>query len=116
MISNQLVLSSLVHPLQRVEGALKISSKGVASASLDHLLHDVVSLLLGDARPQGVALQVTTNSNAGGYDHVSLVLREWWACQLTGIHVRHVSIFRLVAMIVLNDLIHKRSKGLVGVM
>ena len=64
MISNQLVLSSLVHPLQRVEGALQISCKGVAS--LNHLLHDVVSLLLGDARPQGVALQVTTNSNAGG--------------------------------------------------
>ena len=114
MVGNELVLVSLAHSLQRVEGALQISSERVAR--FHYLLHDLKPLLLGHPRPQGVALQVAADSDSGGNDHGGFVLRQERARQLGGVHVGDVGVTLLVVMVVFNTLVHELGEGDVRIM
>ena len=108
------MLGLFVHALEWIKRSLEVTFEGVTG--LLHFILNFVPLLLGDARSQGVALKVAAHTDTSGDDHGCLVWRERWARELAGVHVRDVLVIRLVAMVVLDDLIHQGCEGLVRVM
>ena len=113
VISDQLVLGVSIHAVERVEVTSKVTLEGVAGRS--DLNHDFVTLLVGDARAERIVSKVTADTDTGGIDKGSLLLREGRAVELFSVHVRHVLGARCVAVILLNYRVKKLAKGLVGI-
>lgn len=113
MVLDELFLLLGLHGGEGVESTLKVTFEGFAG--LDDLLHDLVTLLLGDAGTEGVALEVTANANTGGDNHSSLVLGKWGGGEGSGVHVGDVLSFGAVLVVVLNDLVKELAEGFVRV-
>ena len=62
MISNQLLLSFSVHAIEGVELTGKVIFKGTASPH--DLIHDIVTLPVGDTRAKGVISKVAAHTDA----------------------------------------------------
>lgn len=62
VVVNELLLSSGVHTIERIESSLKISFEG--STGSNNLSHDFVSLSLGNTRTERVVSQVSSNSDS----------------------------------------------------
>lgn len=113
VIFDELVLGILVHALEGIELALKVTLEGVES--LDDGVHDIESLLLGESGSKGEVSEVSADSNSSGDDHCSLILGEGRGGELLSIHVRNVLGVLAVLVVVLNDLVEEKSEGLVGI-
>lgn len=74
MVINEFLLSRCVHALKRIELSLKITLEGLAS--LNDLVHDLESLLLGNSWAEWVVSQVSSNSDSRGLDHSGILLGE----------------------------------------
>ena len=112
MILDELLLGLLVHAFKGVELTLEVTLEGFAS--LDDLVHDVVSLGLGNTWSEWEVGEVTSNSDSSGLYHLCLVFRKHWGVEGSGIHVRLVVVFWLVTVVVLDDLIEELVELLVG--
>ena len=93
--------------------AFKVTSEG--STSLDNPVHDLVALLVCNARSKRVVSEVATDANTSGLDEGGTFFRERWAVQLLCIHIRHVLVSWLVAVIVLNHFVEESAEGLVRI-
>ena len=113
MIGDELLLSSLLHAVEGVELALEVTSEG--AAGLNDLLHDLITLLVGDTGAERVAIKVTADTNTGRSDESGTLLRERWAVKLLSVHVGDVLVGGLVTVVVLNDLVKELVEGRVGV-
>ena len=113
VISNQLLLSSLVHTVKRVKLAFKITCKG--STGLDYPLHYFITLLVGNTWSKRVVSKVSSDTDASRLNHSCSLFRKRWAVELICIHVWDVFISWLVAMIVLNYFVKESIEGLVWI-
>lgn len=113
MIFDQFVLVFRAHTVQWVEFTLKVSLEGVAC--LDDLLHDLESLLLGDAWTEWIVGEVSSNSDSGGVNHGLLLGSEVGVLKAVGVHVRDVLVIWLVAVVVLNDLVEQLVESVIGI-
>jgi len=113
MIIDELLLDSGVHAVKSVELTLEVTLEGVTS--LNDLSHDLVTLLVGDARSERDFGEVSADANTGGLDEGSLVLGERRALELGSVHVGDVLVADLVTVVVLNDLVEEVVEGGVGV-
>lgn len=114
VVSNQLLLSFSIHAIEGVELASKVTFKGVAS--LHDLIHDIVTLLVGDTRAKRVISKVAAHTDACRVDESCFFLRERWAVQFISVHVRDVFVAGLVTMVLLNDLIKELAEDSIGVL
>ena len=105
VVLNELLLGLLVHAFKGVELALEVALEGLAS--LDDLLHDLVSLSLGDSRSEWVVGEVTSNTDSSGLDHLGLILWKSGGVEGGGVHVRDVVGCWGVTVVVLDDLIEE---------
>jgi len=112
VIVNELLLDFGFHTLKRVELTLKVTFELVAS--LDDLVHDLKSLLLGDTRAERVTSKVSTNSNSSGLDHLGVFLTEGRGNEVGGVHVGNVLGIRGVTVVVLDNLIEELVELAVG--
>jgi len=113
VISDQLVLSVSIHAVERVEVTSEVTLEGVAGGG--DLRHDLVTLLVGDTGAKRVVCEVTADADTGGVDKGSLLFGEGRAVELVSVHVRHVLVCRLVAVILLDDGVEKLVEGGVGI-
>ena len=113
VIIDELLLSCLVHSLERVEGTLEVTIEGLAR--LNDLVHDLETLLLGDAGAERIAVEVSSDTNTRRVDHLGVLRAEVNILEALGVHVRRVSISLLVTVIVLDDLIEQVAEGGVGI-
>jgi len=110
VIGDELVLDGSIHTFKRVEGTSKVALEGSAGSS--DLLHDLVTLLVGDAGTERETFKVTANTDASGVDEGGLFFREWRAVKLAGIHVGDVFVFAgIVTVIFLDDLVEHLCEG-----
>ena len=87
-----------------------------AVACLDDFLLDLIALLPGDARAKRELSKVATNSDTSRFDHGRVLSWEWRALELCVVHVAHMLVSLLVAMVLLYDPVHKRGKRSVRAM
>jgi hypothetical protein len=113
VIGDQLLLGGSIHAVKRVELAREVALEGVASGG--NLLHDLVALLVGDARAERVVSEVTADANTGGVDKGGLLLREGRAVELVGVHVGDVLVLGAVLVVLLDDVVEELVEGGVGV-
>jgi hypothetical protein len=113
MVLDELLLLGGLHGGKGVEGTLEVTLEGLAS--LDNLIHDFVTLGLGDTGAEGVAFEVATNANTGGDNHGGLVSLKRGGVEGGGVHVRDVGSFGAVLVVVLDDLVKELGEGLVRV-
>ena len=105
MIVDELLLDCLGHTGQWVEGTGKITLEGVASS--DDLVHDLISLLVGDTWAKRIASEVSSYSDSCGLDHGQFLLAEVSILESISSHVRLVLGIWAVAVIVEDNLIEK---------
>ena len=108
MVSDELILGSLVHTLEWVEFSCEVAFETVTS--LCDKSHDFLSLFLGNAWSEREGLKVTSNTDSGRVDHPIFVSWEVWASKLGVVHVRDVFVAWAVSMVILDDLIEKRCE------
>jgi len=113
VVGDELVALGVGHGTEGVEGALEFSVEGVAC--LDDLLLDGVSLLASDGWAERELCQVAADSDASGHDHGGIICWEGWALELLEVHVTNVLGSLGVAMVLLDDFVHKRRESSVGV-
>jgi hypothetical protein len=101
MVVDELVLSGLIHALERVEGTLEVIIEDLGG--LDDVVHDLKSLILGDTRAERIVSEVSADSDTGGVDHGSILLGELSILEALAGHVRLVLISGLVTVVLLND-------------
>jgi len=85
VIIDELLLGGGVHAFKRVELSSKVTFESVAS--FDNLVHNFVTLLVGDTWSEREVGQVSANSDTSGLDHGSTLGIEWRAVQAIGVHV-----------------------------
>jgi hypothetical protein len=85
VVSNKLFAIRLLHAGKGVEFASEITLKGVKS--LNNLVHDLISLLVGDTRAESEVSEVAADTNTGALDHLGLVLREGGSLEILGGHL-----------------------------
>ena len=105
MVLDELLLGLLVHAFKGVELALEVTLERLAG--LDDLVHDLLSLCLGDTWSEGVVGKVAANADSSGLDHLGLILWESWGAEAGGVHVGDVVVFWLVTVVVLDDLVEE---------
>jgi len=113
VIVDELLLSSLIHALEWVEGTSEVTLTTVES--LSDGLHDLESLLLGDTWSKWIGSEVTASTDTGGHDHSGILLWESWAKESLRGHVSNVLAVLAVTVVVLDDLIEELGEGGVGV-
>ena len=107
------MLVSSAHRAERVESAFKITCESVASQN--NLLLNLITLFTSDTRAERIVSKVATNTDACRLDHGCVLSREGWALKLGVVHVTYVLGSLAVTMVLLNNLVHQRSEGSVGV-
>lgn len=100
MVINELLTVLLVHASERVELALEVASEAVAG--LDDVVHDLLSVFIADAGAERELLKVAADTDTGGLDHRSLILGEGRALEVVTVHLRHMLVGGLVAVVDLN--------------
>ena len=80
---------------------------------MDNLLLNSISLLSGDTWAKRELRKISADSDASRSDHGSVFWREGRSDQLGGIHVALMAPGQVILVIVLDDGVHQRSKGLV---
>ena len=113
VVSNELVLSILIHTLERIELACEVSLESLKSLSNGG--HNLKSLSLGKSGTKREVGEVSANSDSSGDDHGSLILGKGRGDELLRIHVRNVLGVLSVLVVVLNNLVKEGSESLVGV-
>lgn len=113
MVLNELLTLSSGELVKSVEVTGEITLVGLES--LGDSGHDLDSLLVGDTWSKSVVGEVTADTDTGGVDHSSLILWEWWAVELGGVHVGDVLGVWAVLVVVLNNEIEELGELLVGV-
>ena len=113
MVLNELLLGGGLHAGKGVEGTLEVTLEGLAG--LDDLLHNLVTLFLGDTGTERVALKVAANADTGGDDHGGLLLGKGGGVKGSGVHVGDVGSFGTVLVVVLDDAVKELVEGLVRV-
>ena len=76
---------------------------------------DLLALLASDCSAQRIVRKVTGDSDADRLDHRGFVFGEVWAVQVRCVHVHDVLVGLLVAVVVVDDLIHEGGEGVVAV-
>lgn len=113
VISNELILSVLVHAFERVELTLEVSLEGLKSG--DDLVHNLESLLLSESGSKREVSEVTADSDTGGNNHGSIFGGEGRGLELAGVHVRDMLCALAMLVIVQDDLVEEGSEGSVGI-
>jgi len=109
VVFNQLFLGGSVHAVKRVVGSRKLTCH-IAEALSDFTFK--FSTRLGaDTRSKAVVGSVTSNANTGGLDQNLSSNWQSGAVHAISAHLAFVLIIGTVAVIILNNLIHQRSKG-----
>lgn len=111
VIFNQLSSLSISQRAKRVESASKFSIK--FAAGFHNLCLNFIPLLFCDGRAQRIVFKVTTNSNTSRHDHSSIFCREWWALELSVVHITRVNGTLSMTMVLFDDLVHQWCKGCV---
>merc|ERR1712048_144754 len=114
MIVDELLLDGLGHTGQWVEGSCEVTLEGVASR--DDLVHDLISLLVGDTWAKRIVSEVSSDSDSCGLDHAQFLLGELSVFESFGGHVRLVLVIWTMSVIVLDDFIEKLVELGVSVM
>ena len=105
MVLDELLLGLLVHAFEWVELALEVALERLAG--LNDLVHDLLSLCLGDTWSEWVVGEVAANTDSSGLDHLGLILWEHWSVEGGGVHVGDVVVGWLVTVVVLDDLVEE---------
>ena len=113
VVFSELLLLLSSHVAKRVVLALEVT--GELGEGSDDLGFDLLSLLSGNSRAKWILSEVSTDTDTGGVDHSILINGELGAVELGIIHVADVLISGLVAVIVINNFIEKRSEGVVRI-
>ena len=113
MVFDQLLLGSSLHSLEWVEGTFEISLEGIAS--LNNLVHDLKSLVLGDTWAEWVASKVSSNSDSGRFDHSGISLLELGVLDALGVHLGGVGGTWSMTVIVFDDLVEELGELSVGI-
>lgn len=113
MVRDELLSDLLVHASEGVEFALQIALEGFTSC--DDLLHDLLSLFVGDAGSKSDAIEVAANADTGALDHLGIFLGEWRAMKTFAVHLRDVMVSLLVAVVLLNEWVEELAELGVGV-
>ena len=71
MVVDELSLDFVVHVVKRIESALEITSE--LGARIDHSLHDLVAVILGDTGAEREILEVTADTDSSALDQGSLL-------------------------------------------
>ena len=114
VVSNQLLLLSFSHGSKRIECSGKLTLEGIAS--LNDLLLNSIALLAGNSRTKREVSQVATNSDTSRLDHGGILRWERRALEFRMVHVTDMTSIFAVTMVLLNDLVHERSEGLIRLM
>ena len=101
VVCDQLLPLSFGQGVERVVCSGKLASE--ATASLNDLLFDGVSLLSGDCRAQGEVSQVAADSDTRRLNHGGVLWGKGWSIELTGIHVASMASRQLILVVVLDD-------------
>ena len=113
MIINKLLLLGRGHAGERVVFTLKITFEFGEGFS-DFLLN-FSSLLTSNCSSKRIISKVSSNSDSGGVDHAIFISRELGALKFLIIHVANMLVIRSMSVISLDDFVHKRSKGVEGI-
>jgi len=113
MVLNELLLVSSAHTSKGVEGTLEVTFEGVASG--DNLVHDLITLFLGNTGTERVTIKVTSNTDAGRNNHSGLILGKGRAVHFCGVHLGGVDSVGSVTVVVLDDLVEEIAESLVRV-
>jgi hypothetical protein len=108
VVFDELFLDLGVHSTKRVVGTLKFTLKSLESF-LSGILN-LVALFLRNARSEREGVQVATNSDAGGADHLGLLFGEGRSIEFGPVHVGNMLVAFLVAMVSLNHGVKESSK------
>ena len=113
VVGDELVFLSIANRAKRVKVSSKLSRK--VTTGLNDLLLDSISLFSSDLGAKREFSQVTSDSDAGGYDHCCVFRRERRALEFSMIHIALVTTFQAILVVVFNNFVKERSKSLVGV-
>ena len=113
MVSDKLLRLLRSHGLQGIESTSELTIK--LATSLDDLLFDRVSLLIGNSGSKRELSQITSNSDTSGNDHGSVFRGKWWALKLSVVHVTNVAPVEVVFVVVLDDGLKERCKAVVRI-
>ena len=105
VIVDQLLLVGLAHTVEWVELTLEVTLESVASS--DNLVHDLISLSLGDTWSKWVTSKVSSNSDSSGDNHSGIILGELSVLDTIGGHVGGVRSSWSVSVVVLDDLVEE---------
>lgn len=100
VIVDELLLYLSVQSTESVVSTLEVSFE--RAKGLSDLLFDLLALLAGETGAEGELCEVTTNADAGGPDHLGILLGERRAHKLLVVHVAYVAI-RDHYLVVLGD-------------
>ena len=109
MVLNHLLPVSLRHFVKSIILAFKLASH-LGESARDELLN-FVSLFLRDSRAKREVGKVPTHSNPRGLNHGSLLLREGFDLKLGEVHIAHMLVSLLMAVIIFDDLVEQILKS-----
>ena len=114
VVIDELALHLLGHTVKGVESSSEVTLE--PAAGLNDSLHDFIALHVGDSWPEREIRQVAADTDPGRFDHGSLYLRERWAVESLGVHVRDVSVCGSVAVVLRDDAVKELFEGGVGIL
>lgn len=114
MVRNELVTLGVGHGAEGVVLAFELTGEGVEGR--DDLRLNLTALLGSHGGTEGVVGEVSGDSDSGRVDHSILIGREVGASQLSVVHVGDVLVSWRVLVVLLNDLVEQRSKGVEALM
>jgi hypothetical protein len=109
VVRDQLVAVRVRHGAKGVVLSLELTSEGVERR--DNLLLDLATLLGSNSGAEGVVGEIASNTDSGRVDHSVFIGGEVGALQLSEVHVGDVLVSWGVLVVLLNDLVEQRSKG-----
>lgn len=113
VIIDKLLTLGLCQIVQGIISAVKVTLH--VGKSFTDLFLDFLSLVVCDTRAKGVVSKVSTDTDPGADDELSVFLREGWGIQFGGLHLDLFDML-LHTMVRFNDFIHKVLEGIVRVM
>lgn len=113
VVLDELLLNSLVHAREGVEGTLEVTFEGLNGGN--NLVHNLESLLFGESGSKREVSEVAADSDSCRNDHSGIFSSQGRTVELLGIHVGDVLSTLAVLVVVLNNQVEEGSKGLVGI-
>jgi len=113
VLLDELLSELLIHAFDSVDLTLEISIESFEGTS--NVIQDLKSVFFGDSRSEWEFGKVSSDTNTGGENVLSLILSEWWAHKLGRVHAGNVFVLWLVSMVLRDDIIEEFVEGRVRV-